>query len=84
MDFDVADVSRPLLSITEIIGKKRHRVVYDDPVSYIEDKISGRRVNLRFQDNLYFLDVWVRIPKSLANNHFVRQVAQPQWTMLQP
>ena len=75
MDFDVADVSRPLLSITEIISKKKHRVVYDDPVSYIEDKITGRRVNLRFQDNRFYLDVWVRIPNALQNNPCVRQVA---------
>ena len=75
MDFDVADVSRPLLSITGIIQKKRHRAVYDDPVSYIEDKVTGRRANLRFQDNLFFLDVWVKIPKALANSPFVRLVA---------
>ena len=70
MDFDVADVSRPLLSITEIIQKQRHRVVYDFPVSYIEDKTTGRNVNLRSDDNLYFLDVWVRIPKALASSPF--------------
>ena len=75
MNFDVADVSRPLLSITEIIQKKRHRVVYDYPNSYIEDKTTGRKVNLRFEDNLYFLDVWVQIPKALAQSPFVRQVA---------
>ena len=75
MDFDVADVSRPLLSRTEIIDKKRHRVVYDQPTSYIEDKVTGRKVELRHDDNLYFLDVWVRIPRALANNPFVKQVA---------
>ena len=74
MDFDVADVSPPLLSITEIIQKKRHRVVYDDPVSYIEDKLTGRKINVRFQDNLYVLDVWVKIPRALAKSPFVRQV----------
>ena len=75
MDFDVADVSRPLLSITELIQKTRHRVVYDHPTSYIEDKITGRKVNLRFADNLYYLDVWVKIPKALSKSPFVRQVA---------
>ena len=75
MDFDVADVSRPLLSITEIIQKKRHRVVYEFPTSFIEDKVAGRKVNLRFADNLYFLDVWVQIPKNCAKSPFVRQVA---------
>ena len=75
MDFDVADVSRPLLSIAEIISKKRHRVVYDDPVSYIEDKVTGRRVDLRYEDGLFFLDVWMNIPRSIAGNPFVRQVA---------
>ena len=75
MDFDVADVSRPLLSITEIIQKKRHRVVYDYPTSYIEDTVTGRKVDLRYEDSLHFLDVWVRIPRALAKNPFVRQVA---------
>ena len=76
MGFDVADVSRPLLSITEMIAKKkRHRVVYDHPLSYIEDKTTGRKAHLRFEDNLFFLDVWVRVPKSVAANPFVRQVA---------
>ena len=75
MDFDVADVSRPLLSITEIISKKKHRVVYDDPVSYIEDKQTGRRVNLRYEEGLFFLDVCMKIPRSIASDPFVRQVA---------
>ena len=35
LDFDVADVSRPLLSVTEIGSKKRHRVICDDPVSFV-------------------------------------------------
>ena len=68
-------MSRPLLSITEIISKKRHRVVYDDPVSFIEDKVTGRKVLLRREDNLLVLDVWVRVPKTVAGNPFVRQVA---------
>ena len=52
MEFDVADGWRPLLSITEIVAKKRHRVVYGDPVSYIEDKSTGRKVKLAFEGNL--------------------------------
>ena len=75
MDFDVADVSRPLLSITEIIQKKRHRVVYDFPTSYIEDKVTGREVNLMLASNLYVLDVWVQIPTALTKSPCVRQVA---------
>ena len=52
MGFGVADVSRPLLSITGIVQTKHRRVVYDEPVNYIDVMQTGRRVRWRIQNNL--------------------------------
>ena len=52
MENEAANVSRPLLSIAGFIQKPRHRVVYDHAASDIEDEVTGRRVNLRYADNL--------------------------------
>ena len=69
MDFDVADVSRPLLSVTEVISKQRHREVYDQPASYIRHN-DRQRKHMRSEDNIFFLDVWFRVPTSVAANPF--------------
>ena len=48
VEFDVADVSRPLGSIPKLV-KKRHRVVFDDPMSFIQNKVTGKKIDLREQ-----------------------------------
>ena len=72
-----ADVSRPLGSVSKLV-KKRHRVIFDDPISFIQNKVTGKKINLREQGGLYFLDLWVQVPEDLViPDRFVRQVEQP-------
>ena len=74
VEFDVADVSRPLGSVSKLV-KKRHRVVFDDPISFIQNKVTGKKIDLREQGGLYFLDLWVQVPEYLViPDRFVRQV----------
>ena len=74
LDFDVAKISRPLASVAEMV-KKNYRVIFDEGRSYIENKATGRWTPLRQEGNLFFLDIWVRVPEKLASSPFVRQVA---------
>ena len=46
MLFQVAQVTKPLGSVSKIC-KKGHRVVFNDDGSYIENKITGEYMNLR-------------------------------------
>ena len=70
----LSNMSRPLASVAGI-AKKNHRVVFDEGMSYIENKSSGRWTPLRQEGNLFFLDLWVRVPEKLTTSPFVRQVA---------
>ena len=58
MLFQVAQVTKPLGSVSKIC-KKGHRVVFDDDGSYIENKITGEYMNLREKNGVYVLDVWL-------------------------
>ena len=74
VEFDVADVSRPLGCVSKLV-KKRHRVVFDDPTSFIQNKVTGKKIDLREQNGLYFLDLWVQVPADLnIPDRVVRQV----------
>jgi hypothetical protein len=72
--FDVAKITRPLASVSEIV-RKNYRIVFDDEGSFIQDKKSGRWIDVRQEGSLYYLDLWVQIPEELINSPFVRQVA---------
>eukprot|EP00973_Karenia_brevis_P052565 7302161-Karenia_brevis.AAC.1 len=58
MKFQVADVTKPLASVTRIC-QAGHRVVFDSNGSFIEDKQSGHREWLREVNGQYVLDAWV-------------------------
>ena len=75
IDFDVGDkLTRPLLSVFEMITKK-NRVVYDEDESYILHKPTNREIPLKLDNKLFYLDVWVKVPRALSRHPFVRQVA---------
>ena len=76
LNFQVVDkLSKPLASVWDIVHKS-NRVVFDDPVSFIENKKSGRWTKLREEGKLYFLDIWVKAPRNnMPDPSFVRQVA---------
>ena len=72
--FDVAKITRPLASVAEIV-RKNYRVVFDTDGSFIEDKKTGKWIDVRQEGSLYYLDLWVQVPEELSTSLFVRQVA---------
>ena len=60
MTFQVADVTKILGSVSRIVSTG-HRVVFDTPDvgSCLENKSTGKKINLRQHNGIYFLDVWV-------------------------
>ena len=54
----VCAVHRPLMSVKRIC-RNNQRVVFDDEGSYIENKFTGGRLQVREEDGEYVLDVWI-------------------------
>lgn len=61
MTFQVADINKPLASVSKIC-KKGHRVIFDDDGSFIEHKVSGKKTYLKEKNGVYVLDAWI-MPK---------------------
>ena len=75
-EFDIADITRPLLSVNQIVDKG-HQVVFGKRHSYIQLAGSNYKVGLRPEGKLYMLDLWVKIPPDLAQKSpVVRQVSK--------
>ena len=75
LDFDVADISRPLASVSKITDKGNWVCFGPDDSSYIFNVKGGGMDPVRRGGKLYFLELWAPIPTSLAQgNPFVRQV----------
>ena len=72
MTFQVAAISKPLAAVSNIVGKK-HRVVLDEPKSYIESKATGKKTYLRPNGGVYFLDVWMKVGDHINRQGFRRQ-----------
>ena len=72
MTFQIASIAKPLDAVSKFV-KSKHKVVFDDPVSYIENKTTGKRINLRQNGGVYFLDVWMKTGDHLNNEGFRRQ-----------
>ena len=71
--FNVAELARPLLSVYEI-NSKGFVSVFGQDYAYLENVKSGSRIPLRVENRLYFLDMWLQVPKSMTQNeHFARQ-----------
>ena len=76
VDFEVANITRPLGSVSKLV-KKKNIIVFDEGEgnSYIQNKTSGEKVSLREENGLYYLDVWVQVPEDMVMNPSVaRQV----------
>ena len=58
MTFQVAEVSKALGSVSQIV-KKGNRVVFDDDGSYIQDKTTGDVSWMRQAGGMYYIDLWV-------------------------
>ena len=72
MTFQIAAISKPLGAVSKFV-KAKHRVVFDEPVSYIENKESGKKTILRQTNGVYFLDVWMKTGDHLNKEGFRRQ-----------
>ena len=75
IDFDIASVTRPLLSVFKMTSNG-HKVNFDENGGSIAIK-GGGKVNLRQEGRLFMLDLWVRVPAQIAKSSpFMRQVAK--------
>ena len=76
IDFDLAKVTRPLLSVHKMTSNG-HKVIFNEEGGYIQVKGSSTRINLRPEGRLFMLDLWVKVPQEVADSSpFVRQVAK--------
>ena len=57
--FQIADVHKPLLSISRCADMGYHCVMGKEG-GYLEDQYSGERIPLQRRDNLYMMKAWVR------------------------
>ena len=72
--FDVADnLSRPLASVYEIT-EQGNKVVFEKGGGYIQCGKTGSKIQLRSEGKLYFLDLWVEVPKSISGSPFARPI----------
>ena len=72
LKFDVASkLTRPLASVFEIV-QGDNEVVFSKTGGYIRNG-AGRKTPLRCEGKLWFLDVWVEVPKSIATSPFARR-----------
>ena len=75
--FDIAKITRPLLSVSQMT-MNGHHVVFGKDHSYLQLNGSGRRIPLRAEGRLYMLDMWVKVPLDIARSSpFIRQVSHP-------
>jgi hypothetical protein len=75
IDFEVAEVTRPLASFSKIT-KAGHRIILDNDVGkggYIENKVSGERTALYLENDVYLFDLYVDVAASVG---FQRQGAK--------
>ena len=56
LDFNVADVKRPLASAAKVV-RAGNRVVMDEDGSYIENKVTGEKIKVRIDKETFVFDV---------------------------
>lgn len=59
MTYQIADVTKPLLSVYEM-NRQGKKVVFDGHNSYIEDKKTGRREWIKCERGQFILNVWMK------------------------
>ena len=76
IDFDIAKVTRPLLSVHKMASNS-HRVIFHETGGYVQVKGTDTKVNRKQEGRLFMLDLWVKVPQEVANSSTsVRQVAK--------
>jgi hypothetical protein len=74
IDFEIADVNKPLAGLRKIVAKG-HRVVLDDDEGeggYIENKLTKQRTGIYVENEVYKFDLYVDLAASMG---FARQGA---------
>ena len=59
MHFQVADIHRPLLSLSRA-ADQGFRSVLDQHGGYLEDTQSGEQIPIQRRGNLYIMQIWIR------------------------
>ena len=72
MHFQVADVHKPLLSISRV-ADMGYGCYFGKDGGYLEDLQSGERVPIRRVGNLYVLRMWVKQAAKAGSQGFQRQ-----------
>ena len=62
------------MSVSEMVHTD-YKVLLDSEGSYIQNKKSGKHIDVRQEGSLYFLDLWVQVPENLSNSPFVGQAS---------
>ena len=76
IDFDIAKVTRPLLSVYKM-SSNGHKVEFTEKGGTIQVKGSQKKIQLRQEGRLFMLDLWCQVPAKLARESpFIRQVAK--------
>ena len=76
VDFDIAKITRPLLSVFKMTSNG-HKVLFSEDENYMQLKGSNQKVHFRKEGRLFMLDLWARVPPEIARSSpFVRQVAK--------
>ena len=57
--FQVADVNKPLASVSRICQKETDRVVFQRGDSYIEHIPTGKKTKLKERNGVYVLEAWI-------------------------
>ena len=56
------------------ITEQGNKVVFEKGGGYIQCGKSGSKIQLRSEGKLYFLDLWVEVPKSISGSPFARPI----------
>ena len=57
--FQVAEVNKPLASVSRICEAGTDRVVFEKGNSYLEHMKTGRRTQLKERNGVYELETWI-------------------------
>ena len=76
IDFDIANVTRPLLSVSKMTAKG-HKVQFTECGGTIQVKGSNRKIQLRQEGRLSMLPLWCQKPAKLTKESpLITQVAK--------
>ena len=64
MNYLVTGVKKPLASVGAIVDAG-NRVVFDEGMSYIENKATGERINLKRKDGTFMMEMTVERTKDM-------------------